>query len=167
MALSPSTMPRAVAVAPLTVIVSEFEPPATTLYPEPAVTVSVPPTSPFRLEITVVPVGAPLPLVRTSRRPSSARTKLRPNSIEILSFPAPAMTRLTPSLSVTVSSPPAPELIDSISRRLPSAKNTTRPSSPTTVFVPFDAVIWSAPAPAMTVLMPLVSVMVSAAPPVN
>ena len=162
--LSPRTIPRAAAVVPLTVIVSEFAPPATTLYPDPTVTVSVPPTSPLRLETTVVPVGVPLPFVSTSRRPSSASTKLRPAPSDTVSLPAPAITLFTPLLRVIVSLPPTPRLIDSIRRRFPFAKKVALPSSPRIVFVPLPAVIWSAPAPPMTVFVPFVKVIESAAP---
>ena len=138
--LSPSTIPRASGVVPVTVMESDFAPPATTLYPDPTVTRSMPPTNPFRLEITVVPVGTP-PLVSTSRRPSSASTKLRPVPTITVSLPAPAITLLTPLLSVIVSFPPTPRLIDSIRRKSPFAKNEALPSSPRIVFVPFPAVI--------------------------
>nr|AGC71839.1 hypothetical protein [uncultured bacterium A1Q1_fos_1877] len=74
------------------------------------------------------------------------------------------MTVLVPSCSSIVSPAPLPRLIDWIKRISPFAKKNASPSSPRTVFEPPPAVISSAPAPPMTALVPLVNVIVSAAP---
>ena len=97
--LSPTTVARAPAAVPFTVIVSEPAPPITTFLPEPIETTSASPIPALIDSMTVVSL-------KKFKRPSSPKTKLTPPPAVMKSPPTPPITVFTPSVNVMVSAAP-------------------------------------------------------------